>query len=170
MLEQSGRFTGSMFGPVGRRWTALVTAGSLLVSGCYTTVPLQSSTKPNATVVLTVNDRGRVALENRMGPEVGSVEGRLVTRTDSLYTLHVTAVSYLSGNVSKWSGEEESIRTEWFRDARQRTVSVSRSLLAAGIAAAAVGLFIGTREIFGIGGSEVETPRPPSTGQTLRAP
>ena len=155
---------------VGRRWTAVVVGCSMLVSACYTSVPLHTSVNNAPSVVLTVNDRGRVGLENRMGPEVNTIEGTLINRTDSTYTLRVSAVTFLNGTVSKWTGEEEQVRTDYVRDANERRLSTSRSLLVGAIVAVAVGTFIATRGVFGFGGGDSSTETRGGPQTSLRAP
>lgn len=109
------------------------------VAACYTTRTVEGAPKPGATVILEVNDRGRVELVDRIGQSVERIQGELQSVTDSGYVLRVQSVRYLNGQLNQWSGEEFTMPTAYVSRARQQEFSKSRTfLLAAGLTAALV--------------------------------
>ena len=137
--------------PVRRAALAVLAAGVL--AGCYTYVPLESSMPAGTVVSLTLNDRGRAAMGDSLGPSVRTVEGGLHLETDSTYELRVTRVDHLNGLVNIWTGEAFTIPKQFATAARERRLSRTRSL-AVGIAGAAgVAMFV-TRGFGVFGGHE----------------
>ncbi|MGE5082988.1 MAG: hypothetical protein ACM3ND_08790 [Acidobacteriota bacterium] len=111
----------------------------LWTSGCYSyAVRPVSEISQDATVTADINDVGRVALGDRVGPEVMQVEGKVVQRSDSSVRLLVTQVTYLNGNTEAWQGQEVGLRAQDVKLVTQRTFSRSRTALLIG--AMAVGL------------------------------
>ena len=136
----------------GRRARALVAGlllGSTTLSACYVNVPVARSPVVGSVVALRLNDRGRVAMENSLGPSVDRVEGNVVRGTDDEYVLAVASVATLDGNSSKWAGEQVTLRREFVRDEVERRFSRNRTLALVGGAAAAVVAFIVTRSVIG---------------------
>ena len=111
-------------------------------SGCYSyAVRPVSEISPNSTITADINDVGRVALGDRVGPEVMQVEGKVVQRSDTSVRLLVTQVTYLNGNTEEWQGQEVGLRVQDVKSVTQRTFSRSRTALLIG--AIAVG-FVAT--------------------------
>jgi hypothetical protein len=111
-------------------------------SGCYTyAVKPVSDIGQNATVAIDVNDVGRVALDQRVGPEVKKVEGKVVQHSDSSVQLLVSRVTLLNGATEEWQGQELSLRAQDIKSLTQKTFSRSRTALFVG--AVAVG-FVAT--------------------------
>jgi hypothetical protein len=102
-------------------------------------------------VLLELNDRGRVALGNSIGPTGGIVEGTVQSNSDSAYSLLVNRVEYLNGQWNAWNGEPLVVPKEFVGNARERTFSASRSWLAAGAVALAAVAFISSRHLLGFG-------------------
>jgi hypothetical protein len=120
-----------------------VTVAALLllpnVIGCYSTQMVAGrAVSPGSEVIVTVNDKGRVGLGERMGPGVLKITGRLAAQTDSVMTVNVASVEYLEAGSSIWSGEQVRIPADYVAMVNERTLSRSRSWLAAGAAVAAV--------------------------------
>lgn len=136
-----------------------------IATACYANVPLSSAPATGTPVVLEVNDRGRLALSESMGPSVGEIEGVLTSRTDSAYVVHVASVEYLNGNRTKWNGEAITVRADLVNRAAERRLSRSRTALVAIVAAGATLAFILTRSIFGSGTPEGEPGEGGSDGQ-----
>ena len=120
-------------------------AGALLLptlTGCYTYKPLWTGEPvPGSVITFGITDRGRVALSDRLGPGVREVSGLLTRTTDSVYAISVSRVRYIDGDrVAKWNGEAVDVSKQDVTGISERQLSKSRSWLAAGIIAGAVGL------------------------------
>lgn len=135
-----------------RFWRICVAAFLLGVSsGCYTYGPAAMSPDPGTRLVLQLNDQGRVALVDSIGPTGREVEGTVVTKSDSAFLLQVARVGYLNGQSNTWNGERLTVRRSLVDRVTERRFSSSRTLLAAGIATGGVLAFILTRGLFGFG-------------------
>src|SRR5688572_19515723 len=118
------------------RWLAVVVMAGVLPAalGCYTYVPLESSANIRAGehVAVDINDQGRVALGDRVGPSVVRLEGT-VTRSDSQdLVMNVWRVAQIGGVTSKWSGESVQFRRDFVATARARNLNRGRTYLVAG--------------------------------------
>jgi hypothetical protein len=129
-------------------------AACTLLGGCYTTVPVETVPPAGTPVVLTLNDRGRVALGNTVGASATQIEGALDAQTDSGYAVKVSSVVYMNGQNNKWTNERLTIQSDLVRELRVRKFSRSRTaLLSGGTVAAAVALIV-TRNLLVPGGPE----------------
>lgn len=129
---------------------------ALALSSCYAKVPLEVSGPapvPGTRLVIELTDQGRVGMERQVGPAVASVEGALVSRSDTAYVVGVSAVNGLWGAYSKWQGERVTLRAEYIRRMSERRFSMGRSVAATGIATVAFMAFVVTRSLLG-GGNE----------------
>ena len=119
---------------------------------------------PGTDLQLELNDRGRAALANSIGPTSGFVEGVMQSNSDTAYSLRVEKVQYLNGQSNTWNGEPLVVPKEFVGTTRQRTFSAGRSWLTAGVVTLAALAFVTTRQLIG-GGSEGKTPGdgPPKT-------
>ena len=115
-----------------------------LVQGCYTYTPLDTGVPPvGEAVALEISDRGRVDLSERLGRGVGRIEGRLTGLTDDQLLINVAAVSYISGERSRWSGESMRLSRTYVDGSAVRRLSKRRTwTLVAVVAAATVGLVV----------------------------
>jgi hypothetical protein len=69
-------------------------------------LPLEEGAPPTAvTVQLTMNDKGRLDVSQKLGTAVDKVEGVITAQSSDSYTLSVSRVFQLGGNTSKWNGE-----------------------------------------------------------------
>jgi hypothetical protein len=119
-----------------------------------------------ATVVLDLNDRGRVALGERIGPSAARVEGDVTSATDTSYSLRVKSVVYMNGQSNIWSGEALTVSSSLISQATQRTFSRSRTtLLSAGLVAA-LALLIKSTNLVGNGSASSGGNPPPPGGGT----
>ena len=107
----------------------IVVAATLLVStGCYTMQPVSEQPFPvGITVELVINDAGRAALRSMMGPEVAKVQGRLVQKDSTGYTVAVTQLGLLRDGTQVWSGERVSIKSEYVNSVAERRFSRGRT-------------------------------------------
>ena len=102
--------------------------GVLLV-GCYTLQPAGGiAPQIGSEIAFDVNDRGRVALGGSMGPEIGQIEGRLVSADSAEYLVAVNAVRFLRGGEQVWRGENVRIRTEHVSTMYTRKFSRGRTM------------------------------------------
>lgn len=120
------------------------------VSGCYTYAARSTSDiKPNLYISAEINDAGRVALGQRVGPEVMRMDGQVVEQTDSSVQLMVSKVTYLNGFSDTWQGQSVSLRTQDIKSVTQRTYSKSRTALLIGAMAAGLILTVLTLSFVG---------------------
>lgn len=136
---------------------ALLAAWSLLLQGCYESTPLEQGTPPaTQRVELVLNDKGRVAVQDKLGPRVDKVEGMVVSESESSYTMSVYHVSQLSGVGSTFSGQQVAIDKDGTTGFQLRRINKTRTVLLAG------GVVVGVVAIFGktlnIGGGGADTP------------
>jgi hypothetical protein len=148
-----------------RGWTALLLAGVTSLSGCYAIVPLAGAPSPGSTLVLDLNDRGRLALGDSIGRAAETIQGEVTARSDSAYVLRVESVRYLNGQSNRWSGEPLAVRMDLVGRARERQFSRKRTLGAALGTVAAILAVALTTDLFGTGDLPREGPTPPP-GQT----
>jgi hypothetical protein len=121
-----------------RRWTAVLLLGVLsLNTACYSRSPITGTPQADTRIVLHLNDRGRLAYSERIGPSVREVEGLVESATDTSYTIRIAGIRYLDNRRDTWAGERFTFATENISRVRQHEFSRSRTtLLAVGIAAA----------------------------------
>lgn len=145
----------------GRRLACVALAVLPLTNAaCYSYLPLDTSPQPGTEVRLELNDRGRAALADSIGPTAHRIEGTLRSASDSVYGLDVRSVEYYTGQVQRWSGEELRIPVGFVSQSRERRFDGKRSLLVGAIAAAAVVAAILGADLFG-GSSPGTTPVDP---------
>ena len=130
-----------------------------LLGSCHRYEPIAPATVARGTsVAVSLTDYGTANLGRLLGMGVGTIEGTLVSASDSSYTLAVQMVRQRNGVETPWRGEQVTIPRADVAEIRQRRLSRGKSALATlAVIAAAVGAvdtFIGT----GSGG------QPPSGG------
>lgn len=125
-------------GFVPRRFTAVLCAIALLLQvGCHSYQPMQDAVPSRGQQVsLTLNDRGRVAVADRMGEGIDRVEGILVASSDTSATLQVTRTITIRRNQMTWAREEVQIPRDGIRGFQQQAFSGRRTaVLLLGVAA-----------------------------------
>lgn len=128
------------------RIRACVAGGLLLpaAQACYDYQRVETAPPPGERVSLEITDRGRVALGDRFGPGLATVEGTLVAQDGGDYVIRVARVTQVAGSSALWSGEETRLNHDYVGTLRTRTLSKLRTtLLVGGIAAGVVALSIG---------------------------
>jgi hypothetical protein len=131
----------------------------MAVSACHRYVPVTAATvDPGANVAVALTDFGTANLGRLLGMGAGTIEGHLVTVSDSLLTMSVHVVRQRDGIETFWKGERVSIPRADIAEIRQRRFSRSKSAVA-GVAliAAAVGA---VEAFIGVGGGS----QPPAGG------
>ena len=134
---------------------------SLLLCGCYVTVPIdQPSPATGTNVQVELTDGGSLSLAQYLGPNVTGVDGRLVTANDTSLALSVSEVSLRSGDSQFWKGEQVALPRNAIATIRQKKLSMWRSGLLAGALLAAVA------SVGAVSGSGAGAPRGGGTGST----
>ena len=144
---------------------ALLSASLGVSAGCYSSRPIMSAPEPGGIAVVTLNDRGRAALSDAVGANAERVEGSVVTRTDSSFTLAIRSVAYFGGTTNSWRGEQVTVPVAGVRGMTERRLSKGRTYLAIGVGVAALVAFIVTRSVLADDRGFVEdTPDSPPAG------
>lgn len=142
----------------------LVVVG-VLVTGCFTYTPVIGTLPvPGQRLALTVSDQGRAVLADRVASGVIRIDGTLVSALNGEYELAVSDVTTISGT-SHWSGERVSISKDHVTGIMHRRFSKGRTAAAVGATMVAVGVFIATRGLFGIGSPERDPGGGPPSGE-----
>lgn len=134
-------------------------------SGCYVYTPVSSAPAPGSTLVLGLNDQGRVSLGPSVGPSAQTVMGTLRSRNDSAFELAVNSVVYLNGQSNRWSGEPLVVNTNLVQDTKVRQFSRGRTWMTVALTTAAVVGFALSRSLFASSPPEGEQPPPPPVDQ-----
>ncbi len=147
-----------------RRAVICALAPSIL-SGCYTYRPVVATQPVAGTRVdLHLTDEGRIAVRERIGPDVARVEGSLVYRNDTSFVLRVAEVHGLYGARNVWGGEEVGIRRDYVGLVRERRFDTMRSVLLGGLVVAALVVIFAT-DLVGFGGDSDVWREPPDPGE-----
>lgn len=147
------RFTSHSSATWPRRITLGFGAAALALQwGCYSYLPVQSSPPPvQARGAVVLNDQGRAALAERLGPLLEQVEGTFISLDSTAVVLEVTGTQDLRGGSSLWSGERVEIPATAVLGYRERKLSRGRSIaLGIGVTTLlAVATFGLTLDLFG---------------------
>lgn len=140
---------------------------ALVTPGCYSYVPFNGAlATPGASIAIELNDRGRVAVGERLGPELERVDGVLSFASDSDIVLQVSQVRDISGGMTTWSGETVHVRPAYTKQVFERRLDKRKTSIFAASAAALVGAFIITRNLAGWGDNSPGTKVPGDGGNT----
>jgi hypothetical protein len=138
---------------------------ALLLQGCYETLPLQQGPPPaTVSVQLVLNDKGRVAVSDRLGSAVEKVEGTITAQNSDSYTLAVSEVYQLGGNSSKWNGEPVTIAKDGTDGYQIHRFNQTRTVVLAVALVAAAVVFLATTKLIGGGSGQAGTSG--NSGQT----
>ena len=132
--------------------------------GCYTNVPLWSGAPaPGSEVTVGLSDQGRTVLAPLIGPGARRISGRVVSISDSAFTLGISGVQYVTeGKMNRWNGELVNVPRSVVSGIEERRLSRSRTWITVGIAAAAaLAVSFIAIEGFGSGGPIERVPREP---------
>jgi hypothetical protein len=136
----------------------LVVAAGAALAGCYSLQPVSAASPELGTVVaVDVNDAGRAALNQAVGPEVRQLEGRLVQRSEAELLLAVTAVRTFRGGEQVWKGERVTLKPEHVGNTYEKRFSTGRTLIASALTIGAFVALATSGIVPGIGG---ENPPP----------
>jgi len=127
----------------------------VLTAGCYYYRPMATPALTPASaryVSVALTDSGTDRLWRYLGPDVGSLRGRLVTTDESTYTMSVFAVDLRQGTSLGWKGERVVLSRQLVSGLSERRFSVGRSTLAGGLSATAFVLTLRAFKILTGGG------------------
>ena len=146
----------------------MLAAGSLLLQGCYDTLPLQQDVPPMATRVrVALNDQGRAALSEQLGTAVDRIEGDFAAMRNDAYVINTYRVMQLNGNSTTWNGEQVSVSKQYTTGFQLRRLNGAKTSLAAvGVVGGITAFFLGKSLITG-GGSD-PAPVTPEPNPSLR--
>jgi hypothetical protein len=146
-----------------RLWLRLTIIALPALPGCSTYAPLQTAPDVGQSVELSISDRGRLELGDRLGRGVSSIEGRVTEASNDQYVLNVSAVSYLNGEHNRWSGEPMRLNREFVDRSRARKLSKARTWMAAACPTVVVVGFMASRGLLGsfTGGNSDGSNEPP---------
>jgi len=114
---------------------------SPLAMGCFSLQPVDRlAPTVGAEVALDLNDSGRAALAQKLGPEVAQVHGHLLRRDGDEDLIAVTSTEFVHGGVRPWPGDTVRVRSDYTSRYYENRVSTSRSLIAGGTIAATVAI------------------------------
>lgn len=149
-----------------RRVLTGICFGSLALNiGCYSYLPVQSQPPAAAErVSLTINDRGRVLLAEKVGPILDRVEGRLIRMDSTNVVMSVTRVINLRGVASNWVGEEVTVPREGILGYQPRPFSKRRTVFLVGAIVGGIIVFALSLSL-AVSGSGVDDGPPAGGGQ-----
>lgn len=125
--------------------SAMTALAALALGGCYSYSGMVTDRPaPSQYVEVTLNDRGRAALERNIGPEVMTAAGTVESVTDSGFVLRLALVTDIHRSFTKWAGEPVQFQTSWVRQLRERKFSGMRTAILIGSTAGAVALAAAT--------------------------
>lgn len=93
---------------------------------------------------MVLNDRGRVAVSDKLGSAVDRVEGTITAQNADSYTVAVSQVYQLNGNSSKWEGEAVTIAKDATSGYRIHRFNQTRTVVLAVAIVAAAAVFLAT--------------------------
>jgi hypothetical protein len=127
------------------------TLGIVLTSGCYVYRPIQGMPSSGMQVALELNDRGRVALSDSVGPSADRIEGEVQSIADSVLVVRVASIRYTNGATHRWTSEPLSIRADLLRDLQEKRFSRTRTWAVAGASTAMLLILAISVDLLGFG-------------------
>jgi hypothetical protein len=117
---------------------------AIQLGGCFRYVPVGGAPVPAGTrVSLAINDAGRVALAEEIGPGIRTIHGDLREATDSVIVVSLSSVEYYDLSVpARMAGESREIPRRYVSEFRERQLSRSRTWMTIGLVVA--GLVVGS--------------------------
>ena len=135
------------------RWSGV--AAFVAATACHRYVPVDAAAPPVGDIIaFHISDQGRIGLQERLGPGVARIEGRVVGAENDVFLVSVAGVKTLNGTDSPWSGEVMRLDRGFVSHVQRREFSRTRTLLLAGGLTTAVAVFIATRGFSAIFGDD----------------
>ena len=162
--EQLGRVTREASRALVAATASVGIASLVLSTGCYTYEVRSPADVPTSQhVVVTLNNRGRVALMPMVGDDAATLEGDMVSANAEGLRMRVDQTTYLAGTASSFGGSEVTVPTDGITVVSTKQFSRSKTVALVVLAAAAVFGAIRAFGLGGIGGSgnDNKPPNPP---------
>jgi len=140
--------------------TALVALGAVTTSGCYSVRPIVTPPAPETRVVLRLNDAGRAAYGDRIGPSIVDVEGIVTAASDTAIDLQILGTRDIAGRWSGWGREPFHFNRTNVVDLRERSFSRTRTVALSVALVASVITAALTANLIGGGSPHPDDPRP----------
>jgi hypothetical protein len=135
-------------------------AGVLLLTACYTQVPLEApAPAPAARIIASLTDTGTVVMANTVGPGASAIEGIVTSADANTWTLNLLRVDHLGGTSVAWNREVVSFPRYALTRPEVKRLDKTRSWGAAVLVGAAA--FVATRLFSHAGSDDPGTPPPP---------
>jgi hypothetical protein len=131
-------------------------------TGCYYYRPVATlSPAPGTYVAVALTDSGTEHFWRYLGPDVGTVRGRLLFADDTSYAVGVEAVELRHGSELGWKGERVVLPRLYVVGVQGRHFSVGRSALAGGLSAVGLIMSYGAFRAIQAGGGSSGNGGPP---------
>ena len=125
---------------------------AVCATGCYYYSPLTRRPEPEMNLSVTLTDSGTDRLWRYLGPDVGTLRGRLLSADDTAYALSVYAVDLRHGTTLGWKGERVAVKRDLVAGLSERRFSAGRTALASTLSVAGFWLTLQAFKVIG-GGS-----------------
>lgn len=151
-----------------RLMVVLCTAGMVVqTAACYSLAPVQTTPPAKADrITISINDKGREMLRERVSPLVDRIEGRVVSIDSANVVMNVSRVIDLKAGATNWVGEQITVPREAILAYQDRPYSRSKTV--AFVGALVIGLvLIATSISLAVSGRGLpDTPDTGSGGQS----
>lgn len=129
-----------------------------ILCACYESVPTElGRVQPGTKLRLSLTDLGADSLGRYLGLGVETIDGRLISTTQTGVSLAVTQLSMRSGQDQFWKGETVVIPRSSLGTVQERRVNKPKSLLLSGVFVVA----LATLKLAGVGSNNGRTGGPP---------
>ena len=120
-----------------------------VLCACYESVPIElARVQPGTKIRVSLTDAGADSLARYLGPGVETIDGKLISTSDSGVSLSVTSVAMRSGQDQFWKGETVVIPRYSLASVLARRINKPKSLLLGGAFVVA----LATLKLSGVGG------------------
>ena len=110
-----------------------------VLCACYESVPIElARVQPGTKLRVSLTDAGADSLARYLGPGVETIDGKLISTTDSGVSLSVSQVAMRSGQDQFWKGETVVIPRYSLSTVQARRLNKPKSLLLGGVLIAAL--------------------------------
>ncbi len=125
-----------------------------LQAGCYSYLPLQTSVPATGQrIAVTLNDRGRYLLADRLGSAIDKVDGLLVRADSAKVSLDVYRTTDAKGNSASWTGERVDVPRDAIAGYQSRHFSQRRTYALVGVTVGVLVAVVLTTNLNLLGGS-----------------
>jgi hypothetical protein len=120
-----------------------------VLCACYESVPVElGRVQPGSKIRISLTDAGADSLARYLGPGVETIDGKLISTSDTGVSLAVASVAMRSGQDQYWKGETVVIPRYSLATVQARRVNKPKSLLLGGAFIVA----LATLKLAGVGG------------------